>query len=869
MFKFLKKIARSSNGSQDHQAFRFKYQRFRELLERNNEVLETISLLSDIREHNQWISLGRLRSLVTRTAVNVYRLVENLNYISEGRYEALDKIFTDLEKNISASLEVRPQASTGPLAIPLAQANIRMERELGGKAATLGEISRILGVRVPSGTAFTTYAYSRFVEHNGLFKHIDKELLLLDPDDTQGLVELSQRLQNLIMQAEVPAELLELLEQGYIKLQKPGSKPVPVVIRSSAVGEDSPGISFAGLYQSILNPQIQNLEEAYKSVMASKFSSRVLTYSMKKGIYHDLCPMGVLLMELVPCKAAGVMFTKNPHGQKDTVDISAVWGLGKLAVNGSVMPDQIKVTRTMEPSIAEIVNGHKSHMLELGRDGGLVDIPVPEEMQDAPCLTEDQIDELARLGMQLEKFLGAPQDVEWVIDHHDRIHVVQCRPLHMEQAILDWPDYYPWQEMAAAGEPLFSNLQVGSTGAAYGKPLLIKHPHETGPNHSKPIFLVGNTAPDLVNILPKARGIVAERGNTSGHLAIIAREFEVPLVIGCPLEQAEKLTSLKRITLDAFTGSIYPGKLEPLLDAAQGIKDHEKKAPASPLHILLDDVLQYITPLNLTNPRDPSFRPQSVSTIHDIIRFVHEMAINAMFEINDDHMTSQGKVERLRSEVPLDIYIIDLGGGLAEHKSRQKVNPADIVSLPMKSLYEGMTTEGVRWAGHVPIDFRGFMSVFANTMFDGAKYERKLGDRSYAILSQNYCNFSSRLGYHFSIVDAFLGDDEHENYISFRFKGGAARIEKRTRRARFLSEVLRRCDFWVDQKYDLINARIKRIPQKQMKEKLRMLGRLMGCSRQLDVTMYNEKMVQHYVSLFLKGDYSMGYGDSPDMEKVQ
>jgi hypothetical protein len=78
--------------------------------------------------------------------------------------------------------------------------------------------------------------------------------------------------------------------------------------------------------------------------------------------------------------------------------------------------------------------------------------------------------------------------------------------------------------------------------------------------------------------------------------------------------------------------------------------------------------------------------------------------------------------------------------------------------------------------------------------------------------------------------------------------------------------VLRRCDFWVDQKYDLINARIKRIPQKQMEEKLRMLGRLMGCSRQLDVTMYNKQMVQHYVSLFMKGDYSMGYGDETDME---
>jgi pyruvate,water dikinase len=107
-------------------------------------------------------------------------------------------------------------------------------------------------------------------------------------------------------------------------------------------------------------------------------------------------------------------------------------------------------------------------------------------------------------------------------------------------------------------------------------------------------------------------------------------------------------------------------------------------------------------PLNLTNPRDASFRPQSVSTIHDIIRFAHEKAINAMFDINDDHMTSRGEVERLRSEVPLDIYIIDLGGGLSEHKSRQRVDSADIVSLPMRALYEGMTPQGCAGLGMCP-----------------------------------------------------------------------------------------------------------------------------------------------------------------------
>ena len=869
MFSFLKKMARPSRGAEDHRAFRLKYQSFRELLERNNEVLETISLLSDIREQNQWISLGRLRSLITRTVVNVYRLVENLNFISDGQYKALDKTFTSLEQKLTTTLEVRPHESTGPLAVSLAEANIHMAQELGGKAAALGEAARIPEVRIPPGMALTTHAYARFLEHNDLFKHINKELLLLDPDDSKGLLDLSRRLQNLIMQAELPSEISQLIEDAYYQLQEPGNHPVPVVMRSSAVGEDKAESTFAGLYQSILNPLPQNLGEAYKQVVASKFTPRVLTYFMKKGIYQDLCPMGVLLMELTHCKAAGVMFTQDFQGQSDFMHISGVWGLGKLAVEGSVTPDVFKVSKDDSPDIVEAVYGHKSFMLKLDPEGGTKRQDVEEKLRDQPCLNNKQLTQLAQLGLQLENYFGAPQDVEWCLDDQGRIYIVQCRPLHLESTVLNWSDYYPWQEMAKADEPLIKNLKVGSTGAACGKAVLMRHPDRTANLPSGSVFLVSNTAPDLVNILPKAAGVVAERGNTSGHLAIIAREFDVPLAIGCPMDKANQLTSQKQITLDAFTGAIFPGKVEHLLKTASFMQEQEKKVSPSPLQNLLDEVLQYVTPLNLTNPRDPSFRPQSVRTIHDIIRFAHEKAINSMFDINDDHMTGRGKVERLRSEIPLDIYIIDLGGGLAEHVTGRKVDPADIASVPMRALYEGMTTPGVRWAGHIPIDFRGFMSVFANTMFDGAKYERKLGDRSYAILSRNYLNFSSRLGYHFSIVDALLGDDEHENYISFRFKGGAARLEKRTRRAQFIHEVLRRCDFWVDQKDDLINARIKRIPKSQMEDKLRMLGRLMGCSRQLDVTMYNKEMVQRYIKLFMQGDYSMGYDDSTDMEKAQ
>ena len=226
-----------------------------------------------------------------------------------------------------------------------------MAQELGGKAAALGEAARIPEVRIPPGMALTTHAYARFLEHNDLFKHINKELLLLDPDDSKGLLDLSRRLQNLIMQAELPSEISQLIEDAYYQLQEPGNHPVPVVMRSCAVGEDKAESTFAGLYQSILNPLPQNLGEAYKQVVASKFTPRVLTYFMKKGIYQDLCPMGVLLMELTHCKAAGVMFTQIFKDKATSCISSGVWGLGKLAVEGSVTPDVFKVSKDDSPTL--------------------------------------------------------------------------------------------------------------------------------------------------------------------------------------------------------------------------------------------------------------------------------------------------------------------------------------------------------------------------------------------------------------------------------------------------------------------------------------------------------------------------------------
>jgi pyruvate,water dikinase len=831
-------------------------------LERNNEVLETISELADVRDQGRWLDLGSLRSMLTRTAVNVYRLIENLNFITEGRYKSLDEIFAGLEQKIVSTLEVRTLYDLEELYLPLGKVEKFQAPDLGAKAARLGAMTGLPGVRVPPGVAFTAYAYHRFLEHNDLVDLINKACLLSVADDITGMAENSRHLEDVIMEAELPPDLEEALQEAYQSLQPAQGEPLPVVMRSSAVGEDQAGASFAGLYRSVINPSPEALGQAYRAVVASKFSPRAMTYLVQKGFYHELHPMGVLLMAMIPARAGGVMFTREPSGPQDAISISAVWGLGKMAVEGSITPDLYRLSRDPDHHILDSMVADKPVCYELKSGGGIFRSEVRPEQRQAPCLDQEQMQRLAKLGLELEKYFGGPQDVEWCLDQAGELYLVQSRPLQTEDTAKPWRELYPWDELENDPEPLAMGMQVASAGAGSGPAVVLQRANQAAGLAAGSVPLVRNTSPDLVDALVNSSAMLAERGNPSGHLAIIAREFGVPLLIGFPLGRAEKLTSLPEVTVDAYTGSVFPGRVEPLLRFAAEMGIQEETAPPKPAQQMMEKVLGYVTPLNLTNPRDPSFRPQAIGSIHDIIRFAHEKSINAMFEINDSRLMRRGRVVRLKSEVPLDIYLIDLGKGInPEAKAKRSVIPEDITSIPMQALYQGMITPGVRWAGHIPIDFRGFMSVFANTVFDGSKYERRLGDRSYAIISGHYANFSSRLGYHFSIVDAFVGGQENENYISFRFKGGAAALEKRTRRAQFLREVLERLGFWVDQKADLINARVKRLPRREMLDQLKMLGRLMGCSRQLDVTMVNDRMVGHYVDLFLNGDYSMGYGD--------
>jgi len=365
------------------------------------------------------------------------------------------------------------------------------------------------------------------------------------------------------------------------------------------------------------------------------------------------------------------------------------------------------------------------------------------------------------------------------------------------------------------------------------------------------VLVAHQNSPRFVAVMTRAAAIVTEVGSATGHMASLAREYRVPTL--ADVRDAGALRDGDEVTVDAVHRKVYRGRVESLL-AVSGQRPGPRRD--SPALAVLERVLARVARLNLTDPSRNSFRAKNCRTYHDVTRFCHEMAICEMFQLNDyRNLNDTGMAFRLESEIPLGIYVIDLGGGLDAPAGGRVVRPENLRSIPMLALWRGMSTPGIRWSGTRPIDLKGFLSVWANTLYDPAKGERGLGENSYALVGAEYVNFGSRLGYHFTTIDSTCSDRVHDNYILFRFKGGAADIERRVRRTRFVADVLEHHGFLVDQKEDLLNAWVKKLPREETEGLLETIGRLIGCARQLDVVMEADTTTDECIAAFLRGDY--------------
>lgn len=254
------------------------------------------------------------------------------------------------------------------------------------------------------------------------------------------------------------------------------------------------------------------------------------------------------------------------------------------------------------------------------------------------------------------------------------------------------------------------------------------------------------------------------------------------------------------ITVDAFNGIVYEGKVLELEEFSK----REKLIKNTELHKTLEKILKYINPLHLIDPHDENFKPEFCQTYHYLTRFCHEKAKDEMFKISEEPVEDLDRASRLIAGIPLNLLIIDLGEGIKSEK--KNVFPDDIQSEPLLAFLKGHTS--LKWPKPRDFDVKGFLGMIANTATIPEEELSKKGLESYAFISKNYMNISLRLGYHLSTIESYAGDNLNDNYIRFFFKRGGASLDRRLRRVKLITEILKHLDFQVKVTADLIDAQV-------------------------------------------------------------
>lgn len=829
-------------------AFTNRYLNFKTLLSTNNKVLEIITDMEQALVSSHSFGMSFIRANCTAISVNMYKIIQTLNEITVGRYQELFEVFENIWVKIDRELKGKKMPAQGDLALPLEAVDKEMADQAGSKMANLGEIKNRIGLSVPEGFVITSAAYERFLEHNRLQDEVNRRIQSLEPANIARLHETSADIQKLIINAPLPPELEEAIWQTYQDVMKKVGAGVNVSMRSSAIGEDTKEASFAGQYRSVLNVSPEYLILSYKEILASKYSVPAIAYRLNKGFRDEDIIMCVGCMAMVNAKSGGVMYSTDPANiRHECIIINAVWGLGKSVVDGSITPDLFVLSKEDPKTMLKKEISAKGQKFVCHAEEGICRMEVVEKEKDDPAITDEQAYLLAELALRLEKYFGCPQDIEWAIEPDGSIRILQSRPLMVLGQELAVPE-----EIAESKVDLPVILAGGVTacpGVATGPAFVVKTTVDMLQFPRGAVLVAMNPLPQWAAVLNSAAAVVTDRGGITGHLAAVAREFKVPALFGTSTATRD-IHNGDIITVDADNRQIYAGRAESLLQKAA---ERTSLMKGSPVYITLKNVLKDIAPLNLTDPDASNFTPKGCQTIHDITRFAHEMSLRELFDYKKTVAFPENLAKRLFFDVPMQWWVIDLDGGFRKEIEGNTVNLEDITSVPMLALWKGIIA--VPWEGPPPIDTMGFLSVMYEATMDSSLVPgmgSRFAERNYFIISRNFCHLSSRFGFHFSTVEAFLSDSVAENYICFNFKGGAADRVRKERRANLIKTVLEKFDFWVQVKGDLIFARLERQEQNFLKQRLKVLGHLIMHTRQLDMILSDSGKVNWYAEEMLK-----------------
>jgi pyruvate,water dikinase len=307
---------------------------------------------------------------------------------------------------------------------------------------------------------------------------------------------------------------------------------------------------------------------AVRDCWASLFTARAIFYREQNDIDHSKVKISVIVQKMIQSEVSGVMFSIDPvTNDKDRIVIEAVWGLGEMIVQGSVVPDKYVVQKETFDILFKEISDQRVQLTRVGAK--TIETDVPKKQRDIPKLTDEEVLKLAKLANKLQEHYYFPQDIEWAKEGKE-LYIVQTRPV----TTVDKKKTITTD--VKTGETPYLTGVAASPGVGSGTVKILKSPKEIGKVKDDDVLVADMTSPDYVPAMKKASAIVTNQGGLTSHAAIVSRELGIPCVVGT-VEATKRLKEGDTVTVDGAKGFVYLGSRTKVIASAKKAKDEEFK----------------------------------------------------------------------------------------------------------------------------------------------------------------------------------------------------------------------------------------------------------------------------------------------------
>jgi pyruvate,water dikinase len=424
---------------------------------------------------------------------------------------------------------------------------------VGGKGANLGELTGA-GLPVPPGFVITADAYLDAVSQSGVRARLAMLLSGLNADDHVALTKTTTAAREAIMDAPIPGDIADAIADAYRRL----GDDVAVAVRSSGTTEDAGDSSFAGMNASFTNViGLRNVLARVKDCWASLYGERVLAYRAEQHLNEEPA-IAVIIQKMIFSEVSGVMFTADPTtGARDRMIIESVFGQGEAIVSGRVEPDTYVLDKA-GPRLLSVRQGKQKFKIVRGPEGADVELPLDDGEVDRRTVSQDELIEIAELGLRAERHYGAPQDLEWA-RAEGATYLVQSRPI----TTLGGQSRSEARPEVPAGPNLLLSGLAASVGRASGRVRILTSPNQQAEFLDGEVLVAEMTSPDWVPAMRRAAGLITDGGGVTCHAAIVSRELQLPCVVGTG-NATTILHAGQEVTVDGRTGKVYAGAAAPI-----------------------------------------------------------------------------------------------------------------------------------------------------------------------------------------------------------------------------------------------------------------------------------------------------------------